>query len=587
MRLAEFTVKNYRSIGTQTRFAVGDLTTLIGPNNEGKTNLLRALGLGMTLIERWSQLPDSFSSRTELSGPEMSFLIRGNSRAVRGSEFSSVGYRWTNDYPLAKQQRRGTHPTVIRLRFRLDDEEVAAFALETGISTNGDLPIEISLSRNSASFGVVKPGRGAATHKAKAREIACFISSRLSFVYVPAVRTVDQAKQLTNDLVRMRLREINASEEYLKLAAQINELRKRAVDGMSAQLTKSVQRYLPSVSGITVSTTDFERSDAVEDLMVDDGSETSISNKGDGVKSLVTLALIQELARERARSHRFILAIDEPEAHLHASAVHELQTLLAGLAQAQQVVLATNNSIFVNRVMIGSNVLVIANEARPARTVSQIREALGVQLHDNLNSAETVVLVEGVSDSRIIPVLLEQLEPGRIAHVRSGRVVFKPSTGAGKVRQLVVREKSTVCRIIVVLDGDDAGQQEANRLVSDNMLSSREVFLLRDGKRKHSELEDLLEPSAYLPQLSREFGRVFLERHFQARSKKWTQNLDSAALELGIPLAGQELHDCAKRIVADAIVASGSAPLRESAVANLRALGELIWPVAGDPSAER
>ena len=52
MRLREVTVKTFRSIGTQTKFKLGDLTTLVGPNDEGKSNLLRAVGLGMYLIDR-------------------------------------------------------------------------------------------------------------------------------------------------------------------------------------------------------------------------------------------------------------------------------------------------------------------------------------------------------------------------------------------------------------------------------------------------------------------------------------------------------------------------------------------------------
>ena len=156
MRLVEVTVKNYRSIGSQTKFDVEDLTTLVGPNNEGKTNLLRALGLGMYLIERWSMIPPTLSAHGELTGIAAARVFRSSRPSPSSRRQENMGYSWLDDYPLAKQERPGTHPTVLRLKFRLNEEEVRDFFQATGIANNGELPVEMSLSRGSASFGVVK-----------------------------------------------------------------------------------------------------------------------------------------------------------------------------------------------------------------------------------------------------------------------------------------------------------------------------------------------------------------------------------------------------------------------------------------------
>lgn len=583
MRLIEVTVKNYRSIGSQTKFDVGDLTTLVGPNNEGKTNLLRALGLGMYLIERWSTLPAGLSGDGELVGPAASYILRSPRTPASSRRQEVPRYTWTDDYPLSKQERRGTHPTVIRLKFRLTNEEVSEFTDSIGIANNGELPIEMSLSRGAASFGVVKPGRGAAGHKAKASEIAAFIAARLTFVLIPAVRTVDQALSLLSDLTRLRIREIAKSDEYVQLAQRLNELRQAAVSDVGAELTASVRRYLPSVVDVHVVTTDFERSDTVDDVLIDDGSITSVANKGDGVKSLVTLALIQELAKERAQSHSFILLVDEPEAHLHSSAVHELQMLFQELSSSQQVILATHNPVFVNRDLIGSNVLVQTNEARPARTMGQIREALGVQLHDNLDSAETVVLVEGLTDAAVLPHLLGDGVPPIRADVRNGRVVFEATKGSGKLRAHISREKSSVSRIIVVLDGDEAGRAEALRLRDERLLPPENIFVIQDSTRRNSELEDLLEPSSYTPALSETFGRPFASQHFANRSVKWTSNLEAAATSLGIAETGDDLISKAKTCVAQSVTEGDATVLKEHVNENVHALRQLIWPGTADP----
>lgn len=584
MRLVEVTVRNYRSIGTQTKFSVENLTTLIGPNNEGKTNLLRALGLGMYLIERWSTLPDGLSTQGELTGGSTLWLTRPRG-GVGSRRQESIGYSWIDDYPLQKQERRGAHPTVLRMKFQLTNDEVRDFHQATGITNNGELPVEMSLSRGTASFGVVKPGRGAASHKIKAREIAGFIAERLTYVLIPAVRTVDQARGLLNDLTRLRIREISKSDEYLDLARRLNELRQTAVSGVSAELTASVRRYLPSVTNVEVLTGDVERSGTVDDVLIDDGSMTSIENKGDGVKSLVTLALIQELAKERAKSHSFILLVDEPEAHLHALAVHELQILFQELSETQQVILATHNPIFVNRDRIGSNVLVQRNEAKPAKTTAQIRQAIGIQLHDNLDSAETVVLVEGITDENVLVALLGKHSSSIRADIRSGRVVFKSTKGAAKLRTHIVREKSSVSRIIAVLDGDQAGQQKAKRLREEKLLDSRNIFVVRDTKMRYSELEDLFEPSSYVDALSQEFGRPFTARHFVDGSQKWSIKLGRAAASLGVAEGGLELETKAKMCLASFVSGTDVEVLKSHAQENIDALRELIWPtVASDVS---
>ncbi len=527
----------------------------------------------MDLIQRWPSVPDNYVKGGEVTGPAAINLLRPR----RSGRFaaSTAGYRWSEDFPLDKQETKGARPTTIRLKFRLTDSEIGEFAQFTGIASNGDLPIELALGRLSASFGVVKPGRGAATHRAKAKDIAQFITSRLTFVSVPAIRTGDQALALVNDLARMRMQAFLASDEYQALTDQLNDLRHQAVSKVGDDLTESVRRYLPSISSIDIHTTDVQRTNTVEELVINDGTSTSIESKGDGIKSLVTMALIQEFAQEKSESQNFILAVDEPEAHLHPSSVHELQTLFEELSQSQQVILATHNPIFVNRERVESNVLVVSNAARPAKSVAQIREALGVQLHDNLASADTVVLVEGISDERSIPKLLAEVEP-RVEHsVSTGRVVFRSTKGAGRMRAQIQREKSTVCRILVVLDDDAEGREEAKRIREATLLPDRNIFML-GGRKTQSELEDLIEPGVYLGALGEHFGRVFTEKHFSNRSRKWSRNLADAALAVGVPIIGDELRDQAKEVVSDAALAATTA-LRDSSKDHLRGLASMLF----------
>ncbi|HYD82192.1 MAG TPA: AAA family ATPase [Paucimonas sp.] len=50
MRLVSFSVTNFRSITDAHKIPISDSTVLIGRNNEGKSNLLRALSIAMKAL---------------------------------------------------------------------------------------------------------------------------------------------------------------------------------------------------------------------------------------------------------------------------------------------------------------------------------------------------------------------------------------------------------------------------------------------------------------------------------------------------------------------------------------------------------
>lgn len=396
---------------------------------------------------------------------------------------------------------------------------------------------------------------------------------------VPAVRTEDQAMSLLNELASLRLAELARSQAYQKALQAVNELRSAAVRGVQEDLQSSIASYLPSIKTVEVETRDVRQSAAVSRVVIDDGSATSLDQKGDGIKSLFALALIQHLAHERTSEpgSNLVLLVDEPEAHLHSKAIHDLQALFTKISRTQQVVLATHNAIFVNREQVNANILVQMNSASSAGSVKKIRATLGVEPQDNLDSAEVIVLTEGWTDAQILPCALMRLSPRVQKDVESGRVFFKATTGAGKLRSHIQRERSTGCRLVVVLDRDPAGEKEAKRLHDEGVIDMRSVYTLSDGKRKTSEIEDMVEPAVYLASLSKKFGRTFAASHFASVGKKWSDDFRSAAISLAV--AGDEAENLklAKIVVCDAVRAFDGQPFKEAAMPGLRALSESIW----------
>lgn len=579
MRVSEVAVSNYRSIGPQTRFELNDLTTLIGPNNEGKSNLLRALALGLRVIRAWGSLSEDLAKTGELSGHRVSLIYSSFLPHRRADPNQDIDFDWGKDYPLGKQTAKSPRPTIIRLTFHLEDGEKSAFKEEVGLNNNSELPIELRFSRSSTSLHMVKQGPSSSSYADKAGLIAKFVSERISYVLVPAVRTMDQAMSLLNKLASIRLDDLSRSKDYQEALHAVNDLRDAAVRGVQDDLRESISTYLPSVSQVTIETRDVRQSAAIGRVIVDDGSATPLEQKGDGVKSLFALALIQYLAKARTRNpgDNLILLVDEPEAHLHSRSVHDLQALFVKISRTQQVVVATHNPIFVNREHVNGNVLVQRNSASAARTIKRIREAMGIALQDNLDSAEIVVLVEGVTDVRVLSAVLRRLSTSAARDLDVGRVVLKAVTGTGKMRSSIARERSTACRIVVVLDNDSAGSEEAKRLCDEGVIDPRSVFVFRDGQRRSSELEDLIRPEVYIDALSESFGRVFTESHFASVKRKWADNLKVAAESLAVAGDPEDVLKQAKICVSRAVESFDGEPMKKSARPGLEALERSIW----------
>jgi len=575
VQISNVTVKNYRSITTKTSFDVSNLTVLVGPNNEGKSNLINALALSLGIIQRWAEIDDAseVAAGVRVTGTAFKTLVSSSAR-VRGFP-NSVSYSWDDDYPRSKQDNKEPKPTVIRIDFQLDPDETIELRNELKINTNGVLPIEISIRQNSMTLNIIKQGPGKTSYSTKSREIAEFISTRLTLVYIPAIRTGEHAVAIANQIVKNRLHSHLRDTDYAQLLDRLNDLRKQAVTTISTDLLSTVQDYVPDLKKINLHHSSIRNFEYVRSMSVLDTVETDLQQKGDGVKSLITIALLQELARDSSGAHSIFLALDEPEAHLHPTAVREIATLLKKISHEQQVLLATHNPLLVNREVLNSNVIVEKNQARVADDIASVRKALGVEIGDNLSSAEVVVLVEGKTDKSILSKVLGDMDPRVLEAIRNRRVVFKPTKGSGKMRAIVLAEQTHVSKIIAVLDNDAAGKQEVQNSLGTDCLPQEDLFTI-GGTDNEIELEDLIEPEVYLSDLNELFGRNLSSEDFAKKKPKWAKKLELALKNQGFSGYCGRNEDEAKIAVSLAVENFSGQAFKEKYRRNLRSLNDLI-----------
>ena len=129
MRIVSLTVENYRSITSAKRVPLSNYTVLVGPNNEGKSNILKALDLAMTTLKGWRpRFIRGADKKPVMIQPDKRYRVYDS------------GFNWARDFPLNLQTKKGKNQlTNITIEFSLDDAEVAEFVQAIGSNLNGTL----------------------------------------------------------------------------------------------------------------------------------------------------------------------------------------------------------------------------------------------------------------------------------------------------------------------------------------------------------------------------------------------------------------------------------------------------------------
>lgn len=158
MRLERFSIQKYRSIIKAEKLPLGDLTVLVGPNNDGKSNILEALVVGME----------------ELASPLARPRVRGRRKREHG------GYFWERDFPQSLQPAEPAGRSIMDFDFALTSDEIDDFYGEVGSRLNGILPLRLSFGGNRPAFSVRKQRHSRAL-SAKREEIAGFVAHAFKY----------------------------------------------------------------------------------------------------------------------------------------------------------------------------------------------------------------------------------------------------------------------------------------------------------------------------------------------------------------------------------------------------------------------
>ena len=533
MKLSYVTIKNYRSITDAYKIDMSNLTVLLGKNNEGKTNIIRAVKLGMSIIQD-----------IEMFYPKRRMLRR-------------TYYDWHEDFPIALQNSKKItdKKTLIRFDFQLSEIESTELSKKIGSSINCALSIYICIRENNQiSITVPKRGKNAKAISSKIIPISNFISENYLMQYIPAVRSEEDAFAAIIDLVESELSEIN-DEEYKKSLELIVKVQQAKLADLASRVKQPLKNFLPQIKDINLNlSTNFlgytssfigRRSICFD---VDDGTLTSLRNKGDGVKSLTAIALLSQVSTTKNR----LVIIDEPENHLHPEAIRYINTVLTNLSKDNQVLISTHSPIFVNRNTISSNIIVEKGKAYPAKRVDNIRNVLGVLCSDNLIYSDYVVVVEGPTDKSLLIKMLKS-DKDLSKALTNNIVTIHSIGGTHNLQSEIYSLQRYCCNYLVLVDYDKAGKDAIIQTKEKLSITDNSVRYFMKPNKKDTELEDLYNAEKYKDYLLSK-GINISNNKFKNQTKKWSDRISDVAVCAGIDFSKElenELKQGIENIISD------------------------------------
>ena len=504
MKLITFSITNFRSITNAHKINLEDITVLLGKNNEGKSNIIKALSIGMNII----------------SNPTYERHILRKSYYIIEDEC----YFWKRDFPISYQNRNRGIETIFKFEFELSEQEIREFKASVNSRINGTLEIQIKIGNdNRPKFSV--PKRGNKSLEKKVDKIREFVSKRIIFNYIPAIRTEEDGINIIRADLSKELAVIEEKEEYKKALKTINDLQQEILDGISQKIKKSLIGFIPTIKNVQLHIAEESRVRALRrdvEVIIDDGTPTKIEYKGDGIKSLVSMGILTDRYNTSESS---IIAIDEPESHLHPGAISELNKVIRNLKKGSQVIITTHNPQFTDVDNLKNNIIVDKGKAIPCKNIQEIREVLGIKIYDYLYNIRYVLIVEGENDKKILEKILKQKSSGIQKLLDNGEMVIHSLSGASKLESYLNYLKENVCKYYVFLDNDEEGIAAVEKSKKSKLLEENEYNLVSYIGMKKVEIEDIIKKDLYISRIQNEMGINIDKTKINRVKNKWSDKM--------------------------------------------------------------
>lgn len=418
-----------------------ELQLIAGPNNAGKSSLLRVLE---------AFFADPSSEDLLRMKPLHDYYTKGGPRMMSSIQVQFGG---------------------------LTAAEAEAFA--DIVVRNGTFTIKISCTRG----GTIS--YHASRKSPRAREHYDQVLEAFSFVKIPSVR-VSEAGRGENDQSLLRLHETLEGVLVRSGGSRKTQLQKDFEEAI-APVEKLVHRVLVESVAAVASELPFRERDlgiqlpdsrhALRGMLQEavitsrDEIEVSIAERGTGFQSAMVLGILRYVASQSNQTAgKVVFVIEKPEAFLHPQTQRAMAKILRDIARDAQLLVTTHSPVLVDSFSVRRIVRLPLSPSGMRYTakrqdMSEADEGRLTRYCDATNSelvfANAVILVEGYGDKLLVDYLLERITGGAGGHYAIGIAVIE-AAGIDTISHLVRLAQLFGVRACVVTDKDGVHKAGGN-----------------------------------------------------------------------------------------------------------------------------
>ena len=437
--ISKIHIENFKSIRNQ-EFELSDFTPLVGYNNAGKSNILEAI---KWVLRKSSLSASSFNDITQpiimvakIDGITVDILDN-----IEQTHRARIEPFLQNETLTIKRIQETPGQTVAQIRLMvLDPQDGITWqnnpaGIDNAIKDLFPEPIHIGAMENSEE----DVSRSSTT--STIGKLLAEIIGPIEVQYGQQVNTaLEGLKQILD------AEGIHRAPELITFDQEINE----KLDAFFPDITVKVHIPTPELKEV------FKKGTikVYENLLP---NPKDVGSLGHGAQRSIQMTLIRHLADLKliAQQNRTttLLLIDEPELYLHPQAIEILRKSLNILStQGYQVIFSTHSPFMITQKDVGNTVLVRKNDLLGTFKRTTLKSAIPIveqnaphQLtlmyslsnSSNILFSEKVILVEGKTENKLLPLIIEKVSGKTILHHKTALVKLDGSSNIKKSIQVL------------------------------------------------------------------------------------------------------------------------------------------------------